>query len=108
MAGIGAWSLIVTYSIPALLALLAGTLLRNKYKSGLSDIPGPPFAAYTKLWRLHDVWRGQAHWTAIELHKKHGKLVRIAPNVISVSDPSEIPKIYSIKGDFTKTGFYPI
>ena len=82
--------------------------MRNKYKSGLSDIPGPPVAAYTGLWRLYDVWKGQAHWTAIELHKKYGKLVRTAPSVVSVGDADEIPKIYNIKGEYTKTGFYPI
>ena len=101
-------SVIVTYSIPFLVLLFVASLLRNKYQPGLRDIPGPPVAAYTKLWRLFDVRSGQAHWTAIALHKKYGKLVRIAPNVVSVVDAAEIPKIYNIKGDFTKTGFYPI
>jgi hypothetical protein len=79
-----------------------------KSKPHLRSIPGPRLAAYTKLWRLHDVYKGSSHLTAIALHTKYGKLVRIAPNVISVSDPAEIPKIYGIKGDFTKTAFYPI
>ncbi|KAK3715293.1 hypothetical protein LTR37_007260 [Vermiconidia calcicola] len=96
------------YSIPLLLLLFLASLIRNKYKAGLSDIPGPPIAAYTKLWRLYDVWKGQAHWTSIQLHKQYGKLVRTAPNVISVADADEISKIYSIKGDYTKTAFYPI
>ena len=39
---------------------------------------------------------------------KHGNLVRIAPNVVSIADPAMIPVIYNIKGDFTKTGSYPI
>ncbi|KAK5120582.1 hypothetical protein LTR85_006238 [Meristemomyces frigidus] len=50
----------------------------------------------------------QSHLTTIALHNKYGSLVRIAPNVVSISDPSEIPKIYNIKGNFTKTAFYPI
>lgn len=100
--------LLRTYWAPFVLLLFIGSLLRNKYQSGLSDLPGPRIAAYTKLWRLYDVWKGQAHWTAIKLHKKYGKLVRTAPNVVSVGDVDEILKIYNIKGDYTKTGFYPI
>lgn len=100
-------SLAKTYALPLLAFALFFSLLRNKY-NGLSKIPGPKLAAYTKFWRLYDVYQGQAHLTAIKLHKKHGSLVRIAPNVISVADPKEISKIYNIKGDFTKTAFYPI
>lgn len=108
MAKNGIFSFLASYSVPILLVLIAAHLLRNKYKTGLSNIPGPPIAAYTKLWRLYDVWKGQAHWTAIALHKKYGPLVRIAPNVVSVADANEIPRIYNVKGDHTKTAFYPI
>jgi hypothetical protein len=95
---------------PLVLTLLTLSyyLLTKATNSALRSIPGPRLAAYTKLWRLCDVYKGRSHLTAIALHAKHGKLVRIAPNVISVSDPEEIPKIYGVKGDFTKTAFYPI
>lgn len=83
-------------------------LVYNKLQPGLRSIPGPFAAAYTKLWRLYDVWNGTAHLTAIDLHRKHGPLVRIAPNHVSVADPEFIPVFYSIKEDYTKTGFYPI
>ena len=79
--------------------LVVGSLIANRFKPGLSDIPGPALAAYSKLWRLHNVRQGSAHLTAIELHRKYGKLVRIAPNVVSVGDAMEIPKIYNIKGE---------
>lgn len=77
-------------------------LLRNKYRSVLRDIPGPTIAAYTKLWRLYDVRKGQAHRTAIELHRKYGPLVRIGPNHVSVADSKEIANIYGLKTGFTK------
>ena len=108
MAYAGILAFVSTYSLPLLLLVIVGSLLRNRYKPGLSDIPGPPLAAYTKLWRLYDVWKGQAHLTAIAIHRQHGPLVRIAPNVVSVADADAISKIYNIKGDFTKTAFYPI
>lgn len=108
MADSATVTFIKAYSVPLLILLFAASLVRNKYKAGLRDIPGPPIAAYTKLWRLYDVWKGQAHWTAVRLHKQYGSLVRLAPDVVSIGDADEIPKIYNIKGDYTKTGFYPI
>ncbi|KAB5559620.1 cytochrome P450 oxidoreductase [Coniochaeta sp. 2T2.1] len=84
------------------------SLLYNRYRPGLSGIPGPALAKWTKLWRLHDVYQSQSHWTAIRLHRQHGPLVRIAPNVVSVADPKEIKTIYSLTSAFTKSAFYPI
>ncbi|OJD31584.1 cytochrome p450 oxidoreductase [Diplodia corticola] len=103
-----AWSLLKSYWVPLLLALIAVRLLRNKFRAGLSGIPGPPVAAYTGLWRFFDVAKGQAHWTHINLHKKYGPLVRIGPNHVSVGDPAEIPNIYGLNKGYTKSGFYPI
>ena len=91
-----------------LIALVIIRLAYNKFQPGVWRIPGPTAAAYTKLWRVYDVWRGTAHLTAIDLHRKHGALVRIAPNHVSVADPDFIPEFYNIREDYTKTGFYPI
>lgn len=83
-------------------AVVAFYLCYNKFQRGLSSVPGPTLAAYTKLWRLHNVWRGSAHLDAIALHKKHGNLVRIAPNHVSVADPKYIPIFYGSKENYTK------
>ncbi|PLB49844.1 putative cytochrome P450 oxidoreductase [Aspergillus steynii IBT 23096] len=89
-----------------LLGLILFKLLRNRLR--LSGIPGPWLAAYTRLWKLHNVWQGQHHHTALALHRRYGHLVRIGPDHISVSDPKAIPIIYSVNKSFTKTAFYPI
>ena len=101
-------NVLVTYPALVVICLLALSLVYNKLKPGLRNIPGPPIAAYTKLWRLYDVYKGHAHTTAIGLHKKYGSVVRIGPSHVSISDPSLIPIIYGTKENFTKTGFYPI
>lgn len=88
-----------------LLVLIFLHLLRNRLR--LSGIPGPWLAAYTRLWKLHNVWQGQHHHTALELHRRHGHLVRIGPNHISVSDPKAIPIIYGVNKSFTKVGSSP-
>ncbi|KAF4340980.1 cytochrome P450 monooxygenase oxidoreductase, partial [Fusarium beomiforme] len=90
------------------LGLFILSYARNRFRPGLSRIPGPPLAKWTKLWRLYDVYNGQSHKTAIRLHQKHGPLVRIAPNVVSVGDPQAIKTIYGLTGAFTKSAFYPI
>jgi hypothetical protein len=97
-----------THPVLVVFAALALLLAYNKLQAGLRSIPGPTVAAYTKLWRLYDVYRGNAHFTAITLHKQYGSVVRIGPNHVSLSDPSLIPLIYGTKENFTKTGFYPI
>jgi len=99
---------VATFSlaIAVLYRTIAGVYLR--YRADLCDIPGPELAAWTSLWRFRDAWKGQAHRTAVELHRKYGKLVRIGPQVISVSDPAMIPVIYNTNGNFTKSGFYPL
>lgn len=88
--------LLVPFTVVVLIAV------RNKFQSGLTSIPGPPVAGYTKLWRLYNVWKGSAHLDAIKLHKKYGNLVRIAPNVVSVADPKWISVFYGAKEDYIK------
>jgi hypothetical protein len=84
------------------LACIAIRLLSNRYKHGLRDIPGPFVAKYSRLWKLHSVWKGNHQDTAVGLHQTHGPLVRIGPRHISVGDPDAIPVIYGLNKGFTK------
>lgn len=95
-------SLLPTYCA---LLLLLGVLLRlltNRFKPGLSHIPGPTLAKYTRLWKLYDVWKGDSHNTSIRLHRRYGDLVRIGPKHVSVGDPKAVPVIYGLNKGFTK------
>lgn len=96
-----------TYVVGIILTAFALRLLMNRYKHGLQDIPGPRIAKYTGLWKLHNVWKGDHHNTAIDLHQKHGNLVRIGPRHVSVGDPSAIPVIYGLNKGFTKVCICP-
>ena len=49
-----------------------------------------------------DVAAGRTELTQKALHRQYGVAVRLGPNLISLSDPALIKKIYSIKGDFIK------
>ena len=69
-----------TFALTFALLLFIFRLFYNKYGHGL----------------------GQFHTKTIELHRKYGKLVRIAPNVVDVGDPTMIPVIYNNRGNFRK------
>ncbi|KAM5370878.1 hypothetical protein ACJZ2D_008311 [Fusarium nematophilum] len=72
----------------------------------LSSIPGPFAAKFTDLWRYHSQnTKGHTN-RLVALHKKHGKLVRIGPNHISISDPSAVPIVYSTNPTWPKGPSY--
>ncbi|CEI60118.1 hypothetical protein FVEN_g8093 [Fusarium venenatum] len=94
--------------ITLFLCLTTLSYVYGRLHPGLTRVPGPPLAKWTKLWRLYDVYQGQSHHTSIRLHEKYGPLVRVAPNIVSVGDPQAIKTIYGLTGAFPKTAFYPI
>ncbi len=104
----GLLAILGAYWLPLTATFLLSWLLYNKFHAGLNRIPGPPLAGLTKLWRLYQVRKGTFHRDLVALHKQYGPLVRIAPDVVSVGDPSMIPVVYGLKHNFRKTAFYPI
>ncbi|KAI2628736.1 cytochrome P450 [Hypoxylon sp. NC1633] len=72
----------------------------------LSDIPGPFFAGFTDLWRFC-AQNSRGYSTALlALHRKYGKLVRIGPNHVSVSDPDAVALIYGSNPVWVKRPSY--
>lgn len=55
------------------LCLISLVLLRRLYLSPISDIPGPRWAAVTRLWHMRELWRGKQNLTILGLHEKHGE-----------------------------------
>ena len=96
------------HSLPLTVALLPFTtfLLVFLYlfyvHAKLRHIPGPFLASLTNIPRLRWVLTGKAHEVHTGLHRKYGKLVRFGPNMVSVSDPAEIPNIYGFNGKYIK------
>jgi len=88
---------------PLLIVLaLLGRLVRNKFNHGLNKYPGPLAAGFTDWWRFVDVYNRKPERTHIELHRKHGDVVRLGPNVLSFADPTAIKTIYGLNKGFTK------
>ncbi|RFU80102.1 cytochrome p450 [Trichoderma arundinaceum] len=79
--------------------------LLNSYLR-LSKIPGPFAAKLTDIWRYR-LQNSKGHTRRlISLHKKYGKVVRIGPNHISISDPAAIPIVYSTNPTWPKGPSY--
>ncbi|KAF3936932.1 hypothetical protein ABW19_dt0207336 [Dactylella cylindrospora] len=80
----------------------------NRYHYGLRKVPGPFLASLTDLWRFFLALGRQAHVTMIDLHAKHGTVVRLGPNCVSVTDLDAVKHIYSPHTGFIKSEFYPV
>ncbi|CUA74703.1 Benzoate 4-monooxygenase [Rhizoctonia solani] len=71
-----------------------------------SSIAGPKLAALSNAWLAYVASRGDRSQAVHELHRKYGKLVRIAPNHVSVADPKALEVIYAHGNGTLKTEFY--
>ncbi|KAF1958297.1 pisatin demethylase [Byssothecium circinans] len=99
---------LVEYWPLILVSVTVGWLLNNKFWKGLNRYPGPWLAGYTNWWRFWDVWGRKHQWTVIKLHREHGDIVRLGPNVLSFADPRAIKVIYGLNKGMTKSDFYPV
>lgn len=84
--------------------LLVVRLLKSYFS--LSHIPGPFWARLTDLWRLRSQNTKGHTARLIALHEKLGKLVRLGPNHVSISDPAAIPIVYSTNPTWKKGPSY--
>lgn len=95
------------YAAALLLPLLLYTLYQ-RYLHPLASIPGPLPASLSRLWLTRLSWLGGTHDVMVRLHAHHGKLLRIAPNELSVADPTAIKKIYGHGTKFRKSEWYSV
>lgn len=96
------------YVVFTVFVLVLLRCIHNRYFYQLNHIPGPFLASCTDLWRLFHVWNRRPELVHIRLHEQYGRLVRIGPNAVSVSDPDAIPVIYALNAGFVKSDFYTV
>ncbi|KAF2460199.1 cytochrome P450 [Lineolata rhizophorae] len=77
-----------------------------RYFHPLSVFPGPFLASFTNLWKSYQVLLGKYEDTLLKLHRKHGKLVRIGPNHLDVSDADSVKNIFGAGRTYPKSTFY--
>ncbi|POS73578.1 hypothetical protein DHEL01_v208032 [Diaporthe helianthi] len=77
--------------------------LYQLFFSPLSSIPGPFWAKLGSIHRLNSTLGKAAHLEDVANHKKYGKVVRVAPNALSVTDPTAFREIYKAGNKFIKS-----
>ncbi|KAB8342796.1 hypothetical protein FH972_022394 [Carpinus fangiana] len=88
--------------------LVLSYIVYQRFFSPLAGIPGPFWASVSRIWITKLSWHGGTHRVMVDLHAKHGKLVRIAPNELSIAEPSDIKKIYGAGTKFRKSDWYSV
>ncbi|ENI02074.1 hypothetical protein COCC4DRAFT_202931 [Bipolaris maydis ATCC 48331] len=99
-------SFFLTY-IP--LFLIIYTLLWILYTLNLhplSHIPGPLWPCLSRTWLMYHHYTGDIDIATRALHAQYGPIVRIAPDEVTVADPSALPIIYSVQKALQKTDWY--
>jgi len=97
---------VLEISYPSLALIACGIfvvyLLLRVLLDPLRDIPGPFLARFTRIWYFIEVYKGSFERTNIELHKKYGRIVRIAPREYSIDDVEAAKIIYGHGSQFVK------
>ena len=68
----------------------------------LLSVPGPLAARFSNLWLMYQARRGRRYMAVHEAHARYGKVVRIAPNHVSVADVGALGVVYGHGGGFLK------
>ncbi|KAI9623504.1 hypothetical protein KEM48_009399 [Puccinia striiformis f. sp. tritici PST-130] len=76
----------------------------NKHQ--INHFPGPFLAKFSRLWLGYHTRFGKRYQIIHELHQKHGRFVRIAPNELSIADPDAIAVVLGHGTGTTKSKFY--
>lgn len=100
------YSALFTTGILGVLALL--WLVVTREATPLRKVPGPFLASITRLWVVQKQRSYQRPLVDLDLHKKYGPIVRIAPNEVLISSPQafrivygnyryHFPKVFAVK-----------
>ncbi|KAH7303537.1 cytochrome P450 [Stachybotrys elegans] len=102
------WSLqaFSAYITAAIGLYIFSIIFQRHFRTPLRKFPGPLVAPSTRLWHLYHAFKGDFVLALIDLHRKHGHFVRIAPGEVSVSHPDGVRKI--LHNSLTKAPWYRI
>lgn len=99
----------LTLLLQAFFATLLYLIVTRIYRGltgPLRGLPGPTVARFTKLWYFRCTLQNDFRWKNIDLHRKFGPIVRLAPNQYSLDDPNAAKQMYSTGTSFVKSEWY--
>lgn len=94
--------------VVGLISILAHVLLFlvRSFTSPTRGVPGPFWARLTRLWYFKRVALGQFERENIDLHRKYGPVVRVAPDMYSIDLPEAVNVVYGIGSKLPKSDWY--
>ncbi|KAK4539376.1 hypothetical protein LTR36_011006 [Oleoguttula mirabilis] len=98
-----------SYVLTILVSTLLGSLSYAVYLRvfhPLAKVPGPLLASLTRLWLVYQSRTLKRHLIELQLHRKYGRVVRVSPNEIIISDPEYVKMIYGANSPFLKARWY--
>jgi hypothetical protein len=75
------------------LALIVSIVVYRRFFPPLSDVPGPFWASFSRLWHIKITLQHNQSKQLTQAHEKYGYFVRLANNEVSVSHPDAIRKV---------------
>ncbi|KAI1111821.1 cytochrome P450 [Nemania sp. NC0429] len=70
--------------------------------SKLRHVPGPFLASFSHIWEFRATYSGRFCQILDEAHKKHGEVVRVGPDAISIFHPETFFRINSVRSVYTR------
>ncbi|KAI1398503.1 cytochrome P450 monooxygenase [Hypoxylon fuscum] len=86
----------------SLFSYILSVAVYNRFFHPLAKFPGPFLGAMTDWYLVYVICSVPTF--GLELHKKYGPIVRLAPNMLSFSDATLLPRVYHRYAD--KPAFY--
>ncbi|KAF9887684.1 hypothetical protein FE257_009637 [Aspergillus nanangensis] len=100
-------ALAVPIAVSAVVFLFSIILYRI-YFHPLAQFPGPFMAKITGYWRTYQYSKGTWDRNILEIHKKYGRTVRIAPNELAIVDEAALRTLYGHGTKALKTKWYSV
>ncbi|KAK5633006.1 hypothetical protein RRF57_008720 [Xylaria bambusicola] len=72
----------------------------------LRHIPGPFLASFTYIWGFWASYTGRSNQIMGDAQKKYGRVMRVAPDGILISDPETLLRINSARSNYPRGQWY--
>ena len=87
-----------------IIAYIASICIYRRFLHPLARVPGPFLPAVTKLYQSY--YNGRYYLQIEKLHQQYGRIVRITPDEVHVSDAEQYDKIYYMGTKYWKSPIF--
>lgn len=84
------------------------SFIYNAFLHPLCLVPGLFIARFSRIWYIYHIVKGNFHDTNLDIHRRYGKVVRIAPSKASVMSPEALKVVHGQNTEFVKGDWYRV